>query len=322
MGRSRASGTRSARAVHLLLPLVLLMYLLARDYSPFYASSASVVALWLSSQIRRETRLGLRETLAALEAATREGLMLSATSAIAARVLGIIMISGLMLKVTAVTLALAKGSLLLGIGIVALISSILGIGLPVTSAYIIVSTLGAPALTELGSSLLAAHLHDLLVRPDGDDHSAGLHDRVRGSADRRSAADAHRLGSAASGESRLYVIPLMFAYTQILSGSWPAMLFDAAGGMLWLIAFAVVTEGYFRSASGMAGRVVRLAAERGVLRLDPRPDHPPHGGLAAGRGRVSWAVCGCSRGSRGQSLRIGRWQGGLVSEPEGQTGRR
>ena len=31
-------------------------------------------------------------------------------------------------------------------------------GLPITSAYVIVSTLGAPALTELGMSLLGAHL--------------------------------------------------------------------------------------------------------------------------------------------------------------------
>ena len=38
------------------------------------------------------------------------------------------------------------------------------------------------------------------------------------------------------------------------------MLFDAAGGMLSLIAFAVLIEGYFRSALGLAGRGVVAAA--------------------------------------------------------------
>jgi hypothetical protein len=52
----------------------------------------------------------------------------------------------------------------------------------------------------------------------------------------------------------------MFAYTQILSGSWPAMLFAATAGMLWLASFSIVTEGYFRSTLGIVGRVVTLAA--------------------------------------------------------------
>lgn len=247
------------RGIHLLLPLVLLMYLLARDYSPFYASSASVVALWLFSQIRTETRLGLRETLAALEATTREGLMLSATSAIAAAVLGIIMISGLMLKVTAVTLALAKGSLLFGIGIVALISLVLGIGLPVTSAYIITSTLGAPALTELGMSLLAAHLvifwfaQTATITPPVC-MTAFVAAQIAGAPPMRTGWEALRVAIG------LYLIPLMFAYTQILSGYWPAMLFDAAAGMLWLATFFVAIEGHFRSALGIVGRAVTVAA--------------------------------------------------------------
>jgi TRAP transporter 4TM/12TM fusion protein len=247
------------RAIPLLLPLVLLMYLLARDYSPFYASSASTVALWLVSQMRAETRLGLTETLAALEATTREGLMLSATSAIAALVLGIIMISGLMLKVTAVTLALAKGSLLMGIGIVAVVSSILGLGLPVTSAYIIVSTLGAPALTELGLSALAAHLvifwfaQTATITPPVC-MTAFVAARIAGAPPMRTGWEALRVGIG------LYLIPLMFAYTQILSGSWPEMLFDAAGGLLSLIAFSVAIEGHFRAALGPVGRIVMAAA--------------------------------------------------------------
>jgi len=247
------------RAIPLLLPLVLLMYLLARDYSPFYASSASAVALWLVSQVRAETRLGVKETLAALEATTREGLMLSATSAIAAVVLGIIMISGLMLKVTAVTLALAQGSMLIGIGIVAVISSILGLGLPVTSAYVIVATLGAPALTELGMSALAAHLvifwfaQTATITPPVC-MTAFVAARIAGAPPMRTGWEALRVGIG------LYLIPLMFAYSQILSGYWPEMLFDAAGGLLSLVAFSVVIEGHFRSVLGVVGRMVMAAA--------------------------------------------------------------
>jgi TRAP-type uncharacterized transport system fused permease subunit len=140
------------------VPLLVLVYLLIRDYSPFYASAISVLALVLASALRAETRMSVTELLHALQLTTREALMLSATTAIAAVVVGVISLTGLMLKVTAAMVAVAGGSLLFGIAIVALISAVVGMGLPITSSYIIVSTLGAPALTELGLSLLAAHL--------------------------------------------------------------------------------------------------------------------------------------------------------------------
>jgi TRAP transporter 4TM/12TM fusion protein len=247
------------RGIHLLLPLLFLMYLLARDYSPFYASSASAVALWLVSQLRAETRLDLRYTLLALEVTTREALTLSATSAIAAAVLGIITISGLMLKVTAVTLALAGGSLLLALFIVAVISSVLGMGLPVTSAYIIVSTLGAPALTELGLSLLAAHLvifwfaQTATITPPVC-MTAFVAARLADAPPMRTGFEALRVAIG------LYLIPLMFAYTNLLSGNWLAMFFDAAAGMLWLITVTMVIEGYFRGILSWWQRAVITAA--------------------------------------------------------------
>ena len=73
-------------------------------------------------------------------------------------IVGVISLTGVMLKTTSVMVTLAGGSILLGIVIVAMIASVLGMGLQITSAYIIVSTLGAPALMELGIPLLTAHL--------------------------------------------------------------------------------------------------------------------------------------------------------------------
>ena len=88
--------------------------------------------------MRKDTRLTPRRLLLALEASTRGALALSATSASAAIMMGVITITGLMLKITSVMVALAGGSLFAGIVIVALVSTIIGLGLPVTSTYIIV----------------------------------------------------------------------------------------------------------------------------------------------------------------------------------------
>jgi TRAP transporter 4TM/12TM fusion protein len=248
------------RGAHLLAPLAVLLYLMYRDYSPFYASAACVVTLLAVSYLRRESRLGWRDLLAVLEITTREALVLSATSAIAAVILGIITLSGMMLKITSLTLLLAKGSLIAGILLIALISTIVGLGLPVTSAYIIVATLGAPSLTELGMTLLAAHLlifwfsQTATVTPPVA-MTAFVAAQIAEAPMMRTAWESMWVAAG------LYLVPLMFAYTNILSGDWLPMLADAAAGMFWLAMLPIIAEGWLRAPLGPAGRaVIALAA--------------------------------------------------------------
>jgi TRAP transporter 4TM/12TM fusion protein len=259
LGKLRAAGDPErfgptlARAAHLLVPLVVLVYMLIRDYSPFYASAVAVVVLVGVATLRTETRMGPRAILHALELTTREALVLSATSATAALVVGVINLTGLMLNVTSALTTLASGSLLVGIGIVAIISSVLGMGLPITSSYVILSTLGAPALTELGLSLLAAHLiifwfsQTATITPPVC-MTAFVAAQIAGAPPMRTGWEALRVAKA------LYLVPLMFAYSNLLSGVWTAMVFDAAAGMLWLAMFPVVTQGYFFGHLSAAGR--------------------------------------------------------------------
>jgi TRAP transporter 4TM/12TM fusion protein len=247
------------RAAHLLAPLGILVYLLIRDYSPFYASAVSVLALVAAGALRRETRMTPARLARAIEMTTREALVLVSTTAIAALIVGVITVTGLMLKVTSGLVALAGGSVLIGILLVAGISSILGMGLPITSSYIIVSTLGAPALTELGLSLLAAHLiifwfaQTATITPPVC-MTAFVAAQIAGAPPMRTGFEALRVAKG------LYLIPLMFAYSNLLSGDWVRMLFDAGAGMLWLITFPVVTIGYLAGPLRMPGRFAAAVA--------------------------------------------------------------
>lgn len=247
------------RGVHLFVPLLILVYMLVRDYSPFHASAASVLALIAAGAMRAETRMSPRQICDALHMTTREALVLSATTGSAALVVGVITVTGLMLKVTSALVALADGSLLVGLAITALISSVLGMGLPITSSYIIVSTLGAPALTELGMSLLGAHLvvfwlaQTATITPPVC-MTAFVAAQIAGAPPMRTGFEALRVAKA------LYLIPLMFAFSNLLSGNWGAMVFDAMAGMLWLAMFPVVLEGYYFGTMRLAGRLAAAAA--------------------------------------------------------------
>ncbi len=247
------------RGAHLLAPVVLLVYLLAENYSPFLAASACVVALWLVSYLRRETRMSGRRLLEALETTTHGALVLSATMATAAMIVGVISLTGLMLKTTSVMVALAGGSILIGIAIVAGIASVLGMGLQITSAYIIVSTLGAPALTELGIPLLTAHLiifwfaQSATVTPPIC-MTAFVAAQIAGAGPMRTGFEALRVAKA------LYIVPLMLAFAGLLSNNWVEVLLDGTSGLMLLLMFPVVTMGFYQGALGMGGRATGALA--------------------------------------------------------------
>ncbi|HET7746358.1 MAG TPA: TRAP transporter fused permease subunit [Vicinamibacteria bacterium] len=258
------AGVVLRRGWHLLLPLLALVVLLALNYSPFFASSLCVVALVALSWVRPETRLTPPRLLLALEASTRGALILSATSASAALITGIINITGLMLNMTSALLAVTSGSLAVGLLLIALVSSIVGIGLPITSTYIIVATLGASALVELGATPLAAHLiifwlaQTATVTPPVC-MTAFVAAQIAGAPPMRTGFEAMRVSKA------LYFVPLLFAYSSILSGSFTRVLLDAASGTLAVALVPVVTEGWFRGPIGPAARGVAALAVASFL---------------------------------------------------------
>lgn len=247
------------RGWHLFVPLLLLMYLLAQNYSPFFSSALCVPALVAFSWIRPETALTPPRLILALEASTRGALILSATSASAAVITGVINITGLMLNMTSALMSVASGSLLVGLLLVALISTIVGMGLPITSTYIIVATLGASALVELGTTPLAAHLiifwlaQTATITPPVC-MTAFVAAQIAGAPPMRTGFESMRVAAA------LYLVPLMFAYTNILGDSPVRIAFDALAGMLALSLVSVATEGWFRHHLGTAGRVVAALA--------------------------------------------------------------
>jgi TRAP-type uncharacterized transport system fused permease subunit len=73
-------------------------------------------------------------------------------------IIGVLTYSGLVLTFADIVIELAGGSLPLTILLIALASLILGMGVPVTAAYLITAVVAVPALTHLGVNEIAAHM--------------------------------------------------------------------------------------------------------------------------------------------------------------------
>ena len=133
---------------HFLLPLIVLVAALIYGFTPTYAAGIAILSVIVASRLSRHP-MGLRDILDALAMGARN----ITTTAILLITVGLIVMvvstTGIGNTFSLMISDWAGGSLIITILLVALASLILGMGLPVTAAYIVLATLSAPAIYNL-----------------------------------------------------------------------------------------------------------------------------------------------------------------------------
>ena len=142
----------------LMLPVLLLIVMLARQYSPHMAAVYSIFAMFIIAMFKKDTRFTLQSLIQTLNKGARSSLALGATAGTMGIILGGITFPGLALKFSSIVLSYSHGLLPVAMVLILLAAYVLGMGMTVTPAYVVLAILAAPALLELGVPLLAAHL--------------------------------------------------------------------------------------------------------------------------------------------------------------------
>lgn len=131
-----------------ILPILMLIALLVSGFTPTYAAGVAILTVIASSWLTPR-RMGPRAILDALALGSRNmittGLLLVAVGL----VVNVIAMTGIGNTLSLMIQQWAGGNLLIAVVLVALASLVLGMGLPVTAAYIVLATLSAPALYGL-----------------------------------------------------------------------------------------------------------------------------------------------------------------------------
>ena len=140
------------------LPLVVITIFMLYGYSPGYSAILGIAACIVISWVRKETRIGPRQFLEGARAGAEASLKIGATVGVIGIIIGVLTYSGLVLTFADIVIEAADGKLWLTILFIALASLILGMGVPVTAAYLITAVVAVPALTELGINPIAAHM--------------------------------------------------------------------------------------------------------------------------------------------------------------------
>ncbi len=270
------------RAFVFLIPPAVLIYFMVIGRSVQYAGVAGIIATivsmtllgmidYLREGFRKNNfsaglaldylRSGLSKLVAALVRGARQCAPIAAACAAAGIIIGATTITGLGLKFSSIVVSASGGSLFLGIILVGVASFVLGMGLPSSSAYIVLATMAAPALIDLGNmSAVTAHMIIFWFSLDSCYTPPVCIPAYTAAAIAQ--ADPMKTGwtsfRAAKG---LYVIPFLFAYA-------PAILLN--GSVAEIILVVLTTGiGLFAGMAGLSGYLIGRASwlERGGLLL-------------------------------------------------------
>jgi len=124
-----------------------------------YAAIPGILAaVFYYVKYRSLARGALERFVDASRSGTENSLKIGATVGVIGIIIGVLTYSGLVLTFADIVIELAGGSLVLTILLIALASLVLGMGVPVTAAYLITAVVAVPALTHLGVNEIAAHM--------------------------------------------------------------------------------------------------------------------------------------------------------------------
>ena len=140
------------------LPLITITIFMLWGFSPGYSAILGIVTCLVISWYKKDTRIGLKGFLEASRAGAESSLKIGATVGVIGIIIGVLTFSGLVLTFADIVIELAGGSLVLTILLIALASLVLGMGVPVTAAYLITAVVAVPALIHLGVNEVAAHM--------------------------------------------------------------------------------------------------------------------------------------------------------------------
>jgi TRAP transporter 4TM/12TM fusion protein len=131
------------------VPLVIIVVLMLLGFSPGYAGFWSIISCIGVSWLTSDHRMGPKEIFAAMNEGARATLIIGATLGVIGIIVGTIQLTGIGLRFSQIIIELSSGNLIIAIFLVGLASLVLGMGVPVTAAYLITAVLAVGALSDM-----------------------------------------------------------------------------------------------------------------------------------------------------------------------------
>jgi len=254
------------RGWHHLFSVFALIAFLMEDYSPeravFWAIAVTILTSLLMTIARKESLMAFGlSILDGLKEGAIGSVQVAAACAAAGIIIGSITMTGLGLKFSSFVVDAAQGHLFLALPFTMIACLFLGMGVPTTAQYIIITSLVAPALAEMGVLAIAAHLFILYFGTRADITppvalAAYAGAGIAQSDPWKTGLAAFQLGIAG------FIIPFMFVYAPelLMIGSWPGILLAVCTAILGVVCLAAAVQGCLMIPAAWYERIALMTA--------------------------------------------------------------
>ncbi|MBU3015996.1 TRAP transporter fused permease subunit [Poseidonibacter lekithochrous] len=270
---------------HFIIPLSTLVGLLIYGFTPTYSAGIAIITIIFASYLTKNKRMGIKEILGALALGAQNMVVTGVLLIAVGVIVGIINISGIGITFSQLIMEWSGNSLLIAIVLIAIASLVLGMGLPVTASYVVLSVLSAPALVglmlspemaalvnagieipEVAMYLLSAHLIIFWLSQDSNLTPPVCLAAFAAAAIAKTPPMQTGLVSWKVGKG-MYIIPLLFAFTPLITGTWFERVEIFGFALMGIMSFSIVMEGFWDQKMMILERV--MFAFAAVLLLTP-----------------------------------------------------
>jgi len=254
---------------YLFVPLIVLVYLMVKGYSPTYAAFFGILLTVPVSWINKETRMDFGKILDALESGVKSSISVAITCAIVGIVVGVSTQTGFGSKVAGAIISLSGGKLIFTLIFTMIACVFLGMGMPSIPAYILTANMAAPALLELGVPAIVSHFFVFYfammanITPPVALASFAAAGISHGDLN-KTGIQGFKLASAG------FIVPYMFVYNPVLLGfgqSYGEIAIASLSAFIGVAAMTSALEGYLLSHSKPLERILLLVG--GLLLIKP-----------------------------------------------------
>ena len=270
---------------HFIIPLSTLVGLLIYGFTPTYSAGIAIVTIVFASYLTKNKRMGIKEILGALALGAQNMVVTGVLLVAVGVIVGIINISGVGITFSQLIMEWSGNSLFIAIVLIAIASLVLGMGLPVTASYVVLSVLSAPALVglmlspemaalvnagieipEVAMYLLSAHLIIFWLSQDSNLTPPVCLAAFAAAAIAKTPPMQTGLVSWKVGKG-MYIIPILFAFTPLITGTWFERFEIFGFALLGIMSFSIVMEGFWDQKMMLIERVAFAVCA--VLLLTP-----------------------------------------------------
>ncbi|HXF55539.1 MAG TPA: TRAP transporter permease [Hyphomicrobiaceae bacterium] len=255
---------------HLFLPVIILLFVLYSGYTAPMAALIATLSCFPVALLRATTRstVTLPNIIGAMADGARNALPVALACACAGIVIAVVTLSGLGIVFTQFVVRLAQEVLVVALLLTMMAGIVLGMGMPTTPAYIMMTALLVPALIKLGVVVPAAHMFAFYfailsaITPPvalAVFAAAGL-----AKADLWSSGwAAMKIGAAG------FIVPFMFVYEPalLMIGDWPKIAWSCVTATCGILLFAGGLHGYFLAKASLWQRPLLIVG--GLMLVKP-----------------------------------------------------